>query len=144
MQYILNNFYENLKIKDQLFAPELKSSRKVAMFRNNLVWKDRQEKYWRNPTNIFEDKYEMLRFTYRGIETTKVTHSRHLELNQIKGIPWLVTILIELRDSLSRGVKALGDSLGQVIVYLLTEVIGKGIGLIGKGILQGIGSRIKN
>ena len=144
MQYILNNFYDNLKIKDKLFEPELKSSRKVAMFRNNLVWQYRQEKYWRNPTNIFEDKYEMLKFTYRGIETIKVTHSRHLELNQIQGIPWLVTILIELRDSLSRGVKALGDTLGQVIVYLLTEVIGKGIGLIGKGILQGIGSRIKN
>lgn len=144
MQYILNNLTENIKIKDYLFNPELKSSRKVAMFRNNLGWKYRREKYWVNPKNIFEDKYEMLIFTYRGMETTKITHSRHLELNQIQGIPWLVTIVIELRDSLSRGVKALGDSLGQVIVYLLTEVIGKGIGLIGKGILQGIGSRIKN
>ncbi len=144
MQYILNNFYDNVEIKNKLFNVELKSSRKVAMFRNNLVWKYRREKYWLNPRNIFEDKYEMLKFSYRGIETTKITHSRHVELNQIKGIPWVVTMLIELRDSLSRGVKALGDTLGQIIVYLLTEVIGKGIGLIGKGILQGIGSRIKN
>ena len=79
-----------------------------------------------------------------GIETTNITHSRHSELATIQGLPWLVTILIELRDSLSRGVKAFGDTLGQVIVYLLTEVIGKGIGLIGKGILQGIGSKIKS
>ena len=142
--YILNNFSNNIDIKDKLFAPENKSSRKVAMFRNNLVWQYRQEKYWQNPRNIFEDKYEMLKFTYRGIEMSHISHSRHLELNQIQGIPWLVTILIELRDSLARGVKALGDGLGQIIVYLLTEVIGKGIGLIGKGILQGIGSRIKN
>ena len=144
MQYILNAYSDNVKIKDYLLQPELKSSRKVAMFRNNLGWKYRREKYWLNPKNIFEDKYEMLTFTYQGIEITKITHSRHLELNKMQGIPWLVTILIELRDSLSRGVKAIGDSLGQVIVYLLTEVIGKGIGLIGKGILQAIGSRIKN
>ncbi len=144
MQYVLNNFYDNLNLKDKLFEKELKSSRKVAMFRNNLDWKYRQEKYWRNPTNIFEDKYEMLKFTYRGMEIIKIHHSRHLELNQIRGIPWLVTILIELRDSLARGVRAFGDTLGQIIVYLLTEVIGRGIGLIGKGILQGIGSRIKN
>ncbi|RMD67882.1 MAG: DUF3685 domain-containing protein, partial [Cyanobacteria bacterium J149] len=73
-----------------------------------------------------------------------ITHPRYQELNTIKGIPWGVTILIELRDSLAKGVKSLGDSLGKLLVYLLTEVVGKGIGLIGKGILQGIGSRMKN
>ena len=141
---ILNDFYDNPQIKNQLFKTELKSSRQVAMFRNNLLWKERRQKYWLNPRHIFEDKFVMLKFSYRGIETTNITHSRHSELATIQGLPWLVTILIELRDSLSRGVKAFGDTLGQVIVYLLTEVIGKGIGLIGKGILQGIGSKIKS
>lgn len=144
IDFTLNKFADNPNIKQRLFTLELKSSRKVAMFRNNLVWAYRQEKYWLNPRNIFEDQYQMLKLTYQGMETCMITHPRHEELNTIKGIPLWVTILIELRDSLSKGIKSLGDALGKVIVYVLTEIIGRSIGLIGKGILQGIGNRIRN
>lgn len=144
MDFTLNKFADNLNIKHNLFTLELKSSRKVAMFRNNLVWAYRQENYWLNPRNIFEDQYQMLKLTYQGIEICTITHPRHEELNTIKGIPLWVTILIELRDSLSKGIKSLENTLGKIFVYLLTEVIGKGIGLIGKGILQGIGKKIRN
>jgi CheY-like chemotaxis protein len=143
MQFILNQFYDEQIIKHNLFDLEWKSSRKIAMFRNNLVWKYRREKYWQIPKNIFEDEYLLLRLGYQGIVICKVTHPRHQELKEIKGIPWAVTILIEFRDSISRGVKAIGDILGKTIVYLLTEIIGKGIGLIGRGIVKGIGSKIK-
>lgn len=144
IEFVLNQFADDPILKKKLFKPELKSSRKVAMFRNNLVWQYRLEKYWQNPKNIFEDQYEMLKLNHEGIISCQITHPRYQELNTIQGIPWGVTILIELRDSLSKGVKSLGDSLGKLLVYLLTEVIGKAIGLIGKGILQGIGSRMKN
>lgn len=144
MDFTLNKFGDNLNIKHHLFPLELKSSRKVAMFRNNLIWAYRQEKYWQNPRNIFEDQYQMLKLNYQGIETCTITHPRHQELKTIEGIPLWVTILIELRDSLSKGIKSLEKTLGKIFVYLLTEVIGKGIGLIGKGILQGIGKKIRN
>ncbi|MCS6942496.1 MAG: DUF3685 domain-containing protein [Geminocystis sp.] len=142
--FILNEYAENPEVRQVLLEKQWKSSRKLAMFRNNLVWEYRKEKYWSNPKNIFEDKYELLILTEKGIETYTVNHPRHRELKELKGIPWLVTIMIELRDSLSRGVKSFGDFLGKLLVYLLTEVLGRGIGLIGKGILQGIGSRIRN
>lgn len=144
MAFTLNRFYDDASIKQTLFNVELKSSRKVAMFRNNLVWKYRQQNYWEIPQNIFEDKFIMLKLSYQGIDRCVITHSRHDELNNIKGLPWLVTILIELRDSLSKGIKSLQQILGNALIYVLTEIIGKGIGLIGKGILQGIGKRIKN
>lgn len=142
--FTLNRFYDDISIKQTLFTMELKSSRKVAMFRNNLVWEYRQQKYWQNPQNIFEDKFKMFKLSYQGINTCIITHPRHEELNSIKGLPWLVTILIELRDSLSKGIKSLEKTLGSALIYILTEIIGKGIGLIGKGILQGIGKRIRN
>jgi DNA-binding NarL/FixJ family response regulator len=144
MAFTLNRFYDDVSIKQTLFHVELKSSRKIAMFRNNLVWKYRQQKYWQNPQNIFEDKFTMLKLSYQGIDRCIITHSRHDELNSITGLPWLVTILIELRDSLSKGIKSLENTIGKALIYVLTEIIGKGIGLIGKGILQGIGKKIKN
>ena len=53
-------------------------------------------------------------------------------------------MIIEIRDAISPRLRALISSLGTGVVYLLTQVIGKGIGLIGKGIIQGIGSSVQD
>lgn len=144
MQYILNELIEYADIKHNLLKPEWKSSRKIAMFRNNLGWKYRREKYWQNPRNIFEDEYLLLTFAYQGIVKTNLSHPRQEELKQLQGLSWLVTISIELVDSLARGAQSLADIFGKALVYILTEILGKGLGLIAKGILQGIGKKIKN
>lgn len=144
MQFILNNFSDNPEIRANLYQEEWKTSRKIAMFRNNLSWKTRRQKYIENPQNIFEDRYKLLKLDYQGIIKENITHPRNQELANLKGLPYLVTMTIEFRDSISKGVKSIGDIIGKVIVYILTEVIGKGIGLIGKGILQGIGKKIRN
>ena len=144
VQFILNQLSEIPEIKQNLFKQEWKSSRKMAMFRNNLVWRYRREKYFQNPRNIFEDEYFLLKIGYQGIIGCKITHPRHQELKTLTGIPWFITIVIEFIDSITRGVQALADILGKTVVFILTEILGRGIGLIGKGILQGIGSKIKN
>jgi hypothetical protein len=144
MQFILNSFSDYESIRYNLYDREWKSSRKIALFRNNLTWKYRQEKYWENPKNIFEDQYKVLKLDYKGIITGTITHPRHQELSILKGLPWFMTIAIEFRDGIAKVVKGIGDIIGKSLVYILTEVIGKGIGLIGKGILQGIGKKIKS
>ncbi len=143
MQFILNNFSDLPIIRYHLYEQEWKSSRKIAMFRNNLTWKYRREKYWTIPKNIFEDEYKVLKLDYQGIIRGTISHPRIQELEQLQGLPWAVTMTIEFRDGVAKGVKAIGDIIGEGLVRIL-EVIGKGIGLIGRGILQGIGNRIKN
>ena len=143
MQFILNNFSNLPKIRYYLYEQEWKSSRKIAMFRNNLTWRYRLEKYLATPKNIFEDQYKVLKLDYQGITGGTIIHPRIQELDRLKGLPWAVTMTIEFRDGVSRGVKAIENIIGQGLVRIL-EVIGKGIGFIGRGILQGIGNRIKN
>jgi hypothetical protein len=143
-QFILNKFSDLPKIRYYLYNQEWNNTRKITMFRNNLSWRYRQEKYWENPQDVFEDQYRVLKLEYQGITRGTISHPRHQELNQLKGLPWTVTIIVEFRDSISKGVKALGDLIGKSLVYLLTEVIGKGIGLIGRGILQGVGKKIRS
>ncbi|WP_069789468.1 DUF3685 domain-containing protein [Cyanobacterium sp. IPPAS B-1200] len=144
IQFTLNNLSESQPVKHNLFKNEWKSSRKIAMFRNNLAWRYKREKYWQIPRNIFEDEYQILKLGYQGIIIGKISHSRHQELNSLTGIPWFITIMIEFVDSVTRGLQAIADILGKAVVFILTEIIGRGIGLIGKGILQGIGKKIKN
>lgn len=143
-QFILNNFSDVPKIRYNLYNQDWNNTRKITMFRNNLSWRYRREKYWENPQDIFEDQYKVLKLEYQGITKGTISHPRHQELNQLAGLPWAVTIIVEFRDSISKGVKAMGDIIGKSLVYVLTEVIGKGIGLIGRGILQGVGKKIRS
>lgn len=144
VQFILNTFSDNESIRNNLYDLEWKSSRKIALFRNNLSWKYRQKKYWQRPKNIFEDKYEVLRLDYKGIVKNNIIHPRYQELSTLKGLPWFATIMIEFRDGIAKTLREIGDIIGKALVYILTDIVGKAIGLIGKGILQGIGKKIKS
>ena len=55
-----------------------------------------------------------------------------------------VTLLLETRDAIAPGIRATVSFIGSGIVYLLTQVIGRGIGLIGRGIIQGVGNSFQD
>ena len=144
IQVFLNNFYNVEIFKYNLYDREYRSSREIARFRNDLSWRYRQEKYWENPNNIFASRYRILVLQNNGIQNSFIYASRVEELNQLQGLPWFATMMIETRDAISPRLRAIISSVGGGIVYVLTQVLGRGIGLIGKGILQGIGSSIQD
>ncbi|HEY9835395.1 MAG TPA: DUF3685 domain-containing protein, partial [Vampirovibrionales bacterium] len=74
-----------------------------------------------------------------GIKQIQIYSPRRQELVALKGLRLGVTLLLETRDAISPRIKAVLLSLGNSARYLLIQ-LGKGIGLIGRGILQGIGS----
>ena len=53
-----------------------------------------------------------------------------------------VTLALEARDALAPQLQNLVRSLGDLLVLLLTQVVGKAIGLVGRGILQGMGRSV--
>ncbi|ELR99810.1 DUF3685 domain-containing protein [Gloeocapsa sp. PCC 73106] len=143
MLTILNNFLDQEILQPEIYNETIVSSRDIARFRNRLSWKYRADKYLEEPKNIFEDQHRIFYFDNKGIASTFIKASRKTELKQLKGFRWLVTIAIEARDAIAPGTSALIDSLGKTVVFLLTEVIGKAIGLIGKGFFQGIGNTLQ-
>ena len=144
MQVILNNFY-NLEIfKYNLYTPEYRSAREIARFRNELSWRYRQELYWDNPKNIFESSYRLFVLHHGKIKTLQIYAPRQEDLALLTGLPWLTTIAIEIRDAIAPRLRSVLSFLGSGVVFILTQVIGRAIGLIGKGIIQGIGSTMKD
>ncbi|MGF1541328.1 MAG: DUF3685 domain-containing protein [Pleurocapsa sp.] len=144
MVVILNNFSDLEIFKYNLYLVEYKSNREIARFRNDLVWRYRQEIYWNNPQNIFESRYRLFILNNGRIKTLFIYASRKQELELLRGLPWLATILIETRDAIAPRLQAILSFIGSGVVFILTQVIGRGIGLIGRGIIQGIGSSIKD
>ena len=53
-----------------------------------------------------------------------------------------VALLVEARDALAPQVQAIIQYLGDLIVLILTKVVGRSIGLIGRGIAQGMGRNL--
>ncbi|MGP0127710.1 MAG: DUF3685 domain-containing protein [cyanobacterium endosymbiont of Rhopalodia musculus] len=140
---ILNNFSDIELISRKLYLEKMSSSREIAKFRNNLSWAYRQEQVWEEPRNIFESKYRLLFWSKKGIEATFIHASRQHELKQLKGIRWAVTIILESRDAFAPVLRSMVRLIGNGLVYLLTQVIGRGLGLIVRGIIQGISNSLQ-
>lgn len=140
MQPLLNRFATVEAIKQSFYDRRLLSSRDLERFRNNLSWRYRFERLYREPKNVFESQYQVFTLTERGIQQTAIYAPRTQELEDLSGIPYVVTLALEARDAIAPRLRSAISLVGNSLVYVLTEVIGRGIGLIGRGVLKGLGS----
>ncbi len=140
VQPLLNYLADVEEIKQNFYGRQLISTREIERFRNDLSWKYRLKKYINEPKAVFESRYELFVIVPRGIANTSVYAPRNQELVKLSNIPLIVTLLLEFSDAIAPRLKSLVAFLGSGIVFILTQIIGRGLGLIGRGILQGIGS----
>ncbi|MBW4507388.1 MAG: DUF3685 domain-containing protein [Scytonematopsis contorta HA4267-MV1] len=140
IQPMLNRLADIEQIKQNFYDRKLISTREIERFRNDLSWKYRLKNYVTEPRAIFESRYELFVFAPRGIAKTSIYAPRKEELTELSGIPLVVTLGLEFWDATSPRLQTLLSFLGSGVVFFLTQVVGRGLGLIGRGILQGIGN----
>jgi DNA-binding NarL/FixJ family response regulator len=140
IQPLLNHFADVEEVKHKFYRYNLLPTREIERFRNDLSWKYRLEKYITDPQLIFESRQVLFAFANSGIKQVSIYAPRSQELQQLEGIQLAVTLVLELQDAIAPRLKSAIAFLGSGFVYVLTNVIGRGIGLIGRGVLQGIGT----
>lgn len=140
VQPLLNHLADVEEIKQNFYDQRLVSTRQIEKFRNELSWKYRVEKYVTEPRAIFESRYNLLVLDGYGIIKVFIYAPRNYELRELSGIPYAVTLALETRDAIAPRVRSVISLVGRGAVYVLTQVVGRGIGLIARGILQGIGN----
>lgn len=140
VQPLLNHLGDVEEIKQNFYNQRLVSTREIEKFRNELSWKYRVEKYVNEPKAIFESRYNLLVLDGYGIIKVFIYAPRNYELRELSGIPYAVTLALETRDAIAPRVRSVVSLVGRGAVYVLTQVVGRGIGLIARGILQGIGN----
>ncbi|MEH1868018.1 MAG: DUF3685 domain-containing protein [Nostoc sp.] len=140
VQPLLNSLADVEIMKENLYGRQFISTREIERFRNDLSWKYRLINYIEEPKAVFESRYDLFVIAPRGIAKTSVYAPRNQELARLSNIPLIVTLLLEFSDAIAPRLKSLLSFLGSGIVFILTQIIGRGLGLIGRGILQGIGS----
>ncbi|HEY9653597.1 MAG TPA: DUF3685 domain-containing protein [Coleofasciculaceae cyanobacterium] len=144
IQPLLNEFADIEIIKQTFYDRRLISSREIARFRNNLSWKYRLSQFLNEPRAIFESRYDLLVLTDTGIKQTSIYAPRRQELEKLRGIQLVVTLAYEARDAIAPRLRGTIAWAGRGIVYVLTQVLGRSIGLIVRGVIQGIGSTLQD
>ncbi|MEG5036684.1 DUF3685 domain-containing protein [Microcoleus sp. AT3-D2] len=144
VQPLLNNLANIEEIKQIFYDGKLISTREIEKFRNDLSWRYSWDRYFVEPKAIFESRFWLFVLGDSGIKRISIYAPRNLELAQLSGWQLALTLLLETRDAIAPRVRAVISLLGAGVVYVLTQVIGRGIGLIGRGIIQGIGNSLQD
>jgi DNA-binding NarL/FixJ family response regulator len=140
IQPVLNRYAELESIKRSLYQRRMISSRDVTRFRNDLSWRYRWDSLINEPKAIFESEYRLFALTPEGIRTHTIYAPRQEELQALTGLRYTVTLALEARDAIAPRLRSALSLVGSSVIFVLTEVIGRGIGLIGRGVAKGIGN----
>ena len=127
------------EIRSYFLKNNLISTRELERRRNHINNKNRWVSFIERPIQIYESKRLLYKFTAEGIETFFVTEPRDEELRQLGWWQQQITLLVETRDAIAPQIQALIKKLGDLMVVLLTQILGRSLGLIGRGIAQGMG-----
>ena len=127
------------ELRRYLLGERYLATRELERLRNQLNTQWRWEAWIERPVQLYESRRVLFQLRQGRIEPLQLTEPRDQELNQLGWWQRQVALLLETRDALAPQVQALVQRIGDLAVVLLTQVVGRAIGLIGRGIAQGMG-----
>ena len=127
------------ELRRYLLRPDLLATRNLEQLRNRLNAQQRWLSWVERPIALYESRRQLLCLEGGTIQGVQLLEPRDQELRQLGPLQQLVTLALETRDALAPQLHSVLRSAGRVVVLLLTEVVGRAIGLVGRGIVQGMG-----
>ena len=127
------------ELRRYLLQDPLLATRQLDRLRNRLNTQVRWSEWVERPIQLYESQRTLFQLRQGRIEPLLLTEPRDTELNQLGWWQRQVALLLETRDALAPQVQSLVSRLGDLAVVLLTQVLGRAIGLVGRGIAQGMG-----
>ena len=127
------------ELRRYLLRDPLVATRELDRLRNRLNTQLRWADWVERPIQLYESQRTLFQLHDGKIEPFLLTEPRDQELNQLGWWQRQVALLLETRDALAPQVQALVRRVGNIAVVLLTQVLGRAIGLIGRGIAHGMG-----
>ena len=127
------------ELRNLFINPKLQSTRSFERFRNNINNYDRWHNNFYMPVYLYESKREYLDIINNNLIRYFKNENREKDIEKLTWFQKQITLLVEIRDAISPQLEIATKYVGNILVTILTKIVGKAIGLIGKGILQGLG-----
>ena len=127
------------ELRRYLLDQRLISTRELERLRNQLNTQSRWQSWIQRPIRLYESQRLLYQLNNGTIAPLLLTEPRDEELRRLGWWQQQVALLLEARDALAPQVQLLVRRVGNLLAVVLTQVIGRAIGLVGRGIAQGMG-----
>jgi len=138
MFIIITEFSSIYEVRKNFYRSNFLSLRNVERFRNNLSWQNRVKGYVKRPADIYNSQQGIWIIRTTGIYYRVIYANRATDLLKLRRFSLGTLIVIETKDFLLSRIDEVVYFFGNTIRYTLTSVIGQVIGLVWRGIIEGL------
>lgn len=138
MAIIINDFSNVGTIRQTVYKSSFLSVRNSEQFKNTLALQNQIKVLITRPKSLYNNEYNIFLIRPDGIHRRSIYTNRADALFQLDKVSLLVINYIELQDFLIARSNGAFLLVGKGAQYFLTSVIGRVIGLIWKGVLEGL------
>ena len=138
MFIIINEFSWIYEVRKTFYRSNFLSLRNVERFRNNLSWQSRINNFIRRPSDIYNSQQGIWVIRTTGIYYRTIYANRSKELKTLRKFSLLTLIGIETTDFLVSRFDEIIYLFGSTVRYTLTSVVGQVIGLVWRGVIEGL------
>ena len=132
------NFSSIYAFRQIVYRAKFLSLRNFERFKNNLNWKLIAKNYVQRPIDLYNSRYEILILRSNGIHSRIIYANRSKEIVLLNNFSLLPIILVELKDFVVSRIDETIYVFSKIARFTLTKFFGKFIGLIWRGIIDGL------
>jgi len=132
------NFSFLYAFRQTLYRSKFLSLRNFERFKNNLIWQLRIRIYITKPIDLYNSRYRIYILRTSGIYSRIIYANRAVQISSLTKIPLVTITFIEFRDFLLSRIDEALYFLTKGVRFTLSTVIGQFIGLVWRGIIDGL------
>ncbi len=136
--FIILKFSSVYAFRQTLYRSQFLSLRNFERFKNNLSWQAQIHKYIHRPLNLYNNRYTIYVLRTQGIYSRNIYANLSKEINTLGKLPLLTILFVEIRDFTTSRFDETFYNIVKSVRFTLTSVIGQVIGLIWRGIIEGL------
>jgi hypothetical protein len=136
--FSLVKFSSVYAFRQTLYQSKFLSLRNFERFKNNLSWQLLTKIYIRRPVDLYNNRCDILILRINGIYNRKIYANRPKEILSLSNFSLVTLTIVELRDFVSSRLDEAIYFISKSIRFTLTSVFGQVIGLIWRGVIEGL------
>tara|TARA_B100000475_G_C15009769_1_gene319793 strand:+ start:286 stop:1233 length:948 start_codon:yes stop_codon:yes gene_type:complete len=125
-------------VRQTLFRSKFLSLRNFERFKNNLTWQLFIKAYIQKPIDLYNNRYKIYVLRTSGICARTIYANRSKDILSLRKIPLLTISVLEIRDFFTSRIDETIYFVSKGFRYTLTSVLGQVIGLVWRGIIEGL------
>jgi hypothetical protein len=135
---IVNEFSDIYDVRQNLYRANFLSVRSLERFKNNFTWQTIIKATIERPKNIYNSRYALWVIRSTGVYCKIIYANQSNTLSKLRKTPLATVTFIEFIDFTYSRFDEVFYTFGNSLRYGLTSFIGQVIGLIWRGIIEGL------